>query len=36
MPCIYRRVAMHAIGLDDPNELGTDIFMLHDTLISTI
>lgn len=26
MPCIYRRVAMHAIGLDDPNELGTDIF----------
>lgn len=26
MPCIYRRVAMHAIGLDNPAELGTDIF----------
>ena len=26
MPCIYRRVAMHAIGLDNPDELGTDIF----------
>ena len=26
MPCIYRRVAMNAIGLDDPAELGTDIF----------
>lgn len=26
MPCIYRRVAMYAIGLDDPDELGTDIF----------
>lgn len=26
MPCIYRRVAMHAIGLDTPAELGTDIF----------
>ena len=26
MPCIYRRVAMNAIGLDNPAELGTDIF----------
>lgn len=26
MPCIYRRVAMYAVGLDDPNQLGTDIF----------
>ena len=26
MPCIYRRVAMNAIGLDNPEELGTDIF----------
>lgn len=26
MPCIYRRVAMNAIGLDNPTELGTDIF----------
>ena len=26
MPCIYRRVAMNAIGLDKPTELGTDIF----------
>lgn len=26
MPCIYRRVAMHAIGLDNPAELGTDLF----------
>lgn len=26
MPCIYRRVAMHAIGLDSSDALGTDIF----------
>lgn len=26
MPCIYRRVAMNAIGLDNPAILGTDIF----------
>lgn len=26
MPCIYRRVAMNAIGLDNPEEFGTDIF----------
>lgn len=26
MPCLYRRVAMNAIGLDNSDELGTDIF----------
>lgn len=26
LPCIYRRVALHAVGLDDPAQLGIDIF----------